>query len=64
MNTEALAQLSNVAVASATVVLALACLAHIAEWAAAREVRPVREAVPVGGAARAAARHRCRRGRR
>ncbi len=52
MNTEAFAQLSNAAVASAAVVLALACVAHLAEWAFAREVRPVRErdAVPAGGA--------------
>ncbi|MBA2740170.1 MAG: c-type cytochrome biogenesis protein CcsB [Nocardioidaceae bacterium] len=42
MNTEALAQLANVGVASATVVLALAWLTHLVEWAAAREVRPAR----------------------
>jgi cytochrome c-type biogenesis protein CcsB len=49
MNLEALAQLSNVAVASAAVVFFLACLAHLGEWAAAREVRPARrEQVAVG----------------
>lgn len=42
MNTEALAQLSNLGVASATVVLGVAWLAHLVEWAAAREVRPAR----------------------
>ncbi len=40
MNTQALAQLSNVGVACATVVLALAWLVHLVEWAAARQVRP------------------------
>jgi hypothetical protein len=40
MNTEALAELANVAVAAATVVLAVAWLTHVVEWAAAREVRP------------------------
>jgi cytochrome c-type biogenesis protein CcsB len=40
MNTEALAELANVAVAAATVVLAVAWLTHLVEWAAAREVRP------------------------
>jgi cytochrome c-type biogenesis protein CcsB len=49
MNLEAIAQLSNVAVASAAVVFFLACLAHLGEWAAAREVRPARrERVAVG----------------
>ena len=49
MNPEALAQLSNGAVASAAVVFFLACLAHLGEWAAAREVRPARrERVAVG----------------
>jgi cytochrome c-type biogenesis protein CcsB len=49
MNLEANAWLSNVAVASAAGVFFLACLAHLGEWAAAREVRPARrERVAVG----------------
>ena len=53
MNTEAFAQLSNIAVASAAVVFFLALLTHLAEWAAAREVLPARSE-PVGAGARAA----------
>jgi cytochrome c-type biogenesis protein CcsB len=53
VNTEAFAQLSNIAVASAAVVFFLAFLTHLAEWAAAREVRPARSE-PVGAGARGA----------
>ncbi len=57
MSPETLAQVSNYAVASATVVIALAFLAHMAEWGFARKVdRPVEEeaAVTVGAGAAAA----------
>ena len=50
MNLEALAQLSNVAVASAAVVFFLACLTHLGEWAAAREVAPARRERVAAGA--------------
>jgi cytochrome c-type biogenesis protein CcsB len=49
MSTETLAQVSNYAVASATVVVALAFLAHMAEWGFARKVAP--EPVAVGAGA-------------
>jgi cytochrome c-type biogenesis protein CcsB len=45
MSAADLAELSNSAVYSATVVYALAFLAHVAEWAAARDVGPVKEPV-------------------
>ncbi|MCL4369192.1 MAG: c-type cytochrome biogenesis protein CcsB [Actinobacteria bacterium] len=47
MNTETIAQLSNYSVASGTVVVALAFLAHMAEWGLARKVAP---ALTGGGA--------------
>ncbi len=47
-NTQALAQLANVGVAAATVVLSLAWLAHLAEWAAARQIRPAPAEALVG----------------
>lgn len=58
MSQTALAELSNLAVYSATVVYALALLAHIFEWAAAREpaaeaLLVERVAVPVGAPAAA-----------
>ena len=49
MSTETLAQVSNYSVASATVVIALAFLAHMAEWGFARKVTP--EPVSVGATA-------------
>lgn len=58
MSPETLAQVSNYAVASATVVIALAFLAHMAEWGFARKVdQPVEEdaAVPAGVGAGAGA---------
>jgi len=48
VNSEALAQLSNVAVASAAIALALGCVAYLAEWAFAREVTTPREPMHVG----------------
>ena len=54
MNAASLAQLSNLAIYSATVVYALAFLAHVAEWASARDVTaapartPQQESVLVG----------------
>ncbi|WP_375000134.1 c-type cytochrome biogenesis protein CcsB [Aeromicrobium sp. CTD01-1L150] len=48
MNTETIAQLSNYTVASGTIVVALAFLAHMAEWGLARKVAP--DPVGVGGA--------------
>ncbi|WP_375002029.1 c-type cytochrome biogenesis protein CcsB [Aeromicrobium sp. CTD01-1L150] len=49
MSTETLAQVSNYSVASATVVIALAFLAHMAEWGFARKVTPEPVAVGAGG---------------
>ena len=48
MSTQAWASLSNNAVAAATVAFALAWLAHLAEWAASRQVAPTPVAAPVG----------------
>ncbi|MGJ9413277.1 c-type cytochrome biogenesis protein CcsB [Aeromicrobium sp. CF4.19] len=53
MSTETLAQVSNYSVASATVVIALAFLAHMAEWGFARKVAPERATVAAGGPAAA-----------
>lgn len=54
MNTEALARVSDVAVASAAVTYALGCLAHVVEWAFARQVAG--ESVPIGAAGPSAGR--------
>lgn len=48
MTLEQLAEISNYAVASATAVVALAFLAHVAEWGFARTPRPAEEPVAVG----------------
>ncbi len=48
MTLEQLAEISNYAVASATAVVALAFLAHVAEWGFARAPRPAEQPVAVG----------------
>lgn len=45
--THTLATLSNNAVASATIVFSIALLAHVAEWAGARQVVAIPEPVPI-----------------
>ncbi|MFI5426768.1 c-type cytochrome biogenesis protein CcsB [Aeromicrobium sp. UC242_57] len=49
MTLENYAQISNYAVASATIVLALAFVAYVAQWGFARGVAPDRELVAAGG---------------
>lgn len=53
MSPETLAQISNYTVASGTIVVALAFLAHMAEWGLARQVEP--ELVDAGSGASASA---------
>ncbi len=50
MNLDQYATFSNYAIASATVVVALAWMSHMAEWALGRNLVPVPDAAHVGGA--------------